>query len=48
MQSAPVQGPRKQNIVQVPKFHGYGNENPTEWAKRFDITCLTNNWRVAR
>ena len=43
MQPAPVQGLREQNITQVPKFYGYGNKDPTEWAKRFDATCLTNN-----
>ncbi len=48
MQPAPVQGSREQNIAQVSKFHGYENENPTEWVKRFDAVCLTNNWRAAR
>jgi len=48
LQSAPVQASRKQNIAQVPKFHGYGNEDLTEWAKGFDAACLTNNWRAAR
>ena len=48
MQPAPAQAPREQNIAQVPKFHGYGNENPSEWAKRFDAACLTNNWRPNR
>ncbi len=48
LQPAPAQAPREQNIVQVPKFHGYGNENPAEWAKRFDAACLTNNWRPNR
>ncbi len=42
MQPAPAQA---QNIAQVPKFHGYGNEDPAEWTKRFDAACLTNNWR---
>ncbi len=41
-------GSRKQNITQVPKFHGYRNEDSAEWAKRFDTACLTNNWRAAR
>ena len=48
MQPTPIQEPRKQNIAQVPKFHGYGNEDPAEWAKRFDVAYLTNNWRAAR
>ncbi len=48
LQSVPVQGPRKQSITQIPKFHGYENEDLTEWAKRFDVACLTNNWRAAR
>jgi len=48
MQLTPAQAPREQNITQIPKFHGYGNEDPTEWVKRFDVTCLTNNWRAAR
>ena len=48
LQLALAQAPREQNIAQVPKFHGYGNEDPTEWAKRFDAACLTNNWRPAR
>src|SRR6266498_1705100 len=48
LQPALAQAPREQNIAQVPKFHGYGNEDPTEWAKRFDAACLTNNWRAAR
>ncbi len=48
MQSASAQVSREQNIVQVLKFHGYGNEDPTKWAKRFDAVCLTNNWRPAR
>jgi len=43
LQPAPVQAPRKQNIAQIPKFHGYGNEDSTEWVKRFDTACLTNN-----
>ena len=43
MQSASVNTPKKQNIAQVPKFNGYENENSAEWAKRFDVTCLTNN-----
>ncbi len=33
LQLAPVQGPREQSIAQVSKFHRYGNEDPTEWAK---------------
>ena len=48
LQPAPAQTPREQNIVQVSKFHGYRNEDPTKWAKRFDAVCLTNNWRAAR
>src|SRR6266498_4996065 len=48
LQPAPAQASRKQNITQVPKFHGYENEDPTEWAKRFNAACLTNNWRAAR
>jgi len=48
LQPAPAQAPREQNIAQVPKFHRYGNENPSEWAKRFDAACLTNNWRLNR
>ncbi len=48
MQSAPVQRPRKQNIAQVSKFHGYRNKNPAKWAKRFDVACLTNNWQAAQ
>ncbi len=48
LQPAPAQAPREQNIAQVPKFHGYGNEDPAEWAKRFDAACLTNNWRAPR
>ncbi len=48
LQPAPVQAPREQSIAQVPKFHGYGNEDPTKWAKRFDAACLMNNWRLAR
>ncbi len=48
MQPASAQASREQNIAQVPKFHEYGNEDPTEWAKRFDVACLTNNWRAAR
>jgi len=43
LQPAPAQAPREHNIAQVPKFHGYGNKDPTEWAKRFDAACLTNN-----
>src|SRR6266498_1531136 len=43
LQPTPAQVPREQNIAQVPKFYGYGNENPVEWAKRFDAACLTNN-----
>ncbi len=30
LQPAPAQAPREQNIVQVPKFHGYENEDPAE------------------
>ncbi len=45
MQPASAQALRKQNIAQVPKFHGYGNKDSAEWAKRFDAACLTNNWR---
>ncbi len=48
LQPAPAQAPREQNIAQVPKFHGYGNEDPAEWAKRFDAVCLMNNWRPNR
>ena len=48
LQPAPAQASREQNIAQVPKFHGYGNEDPAEWAKRFDAACLTNNWRPNR
>src|SRR6266498_3955140 len=48
LQLAPVQAPREQNIAQVPKFHGYGNEDPAEWVKRFNAACLTNNWRPNR
>src|SRR6266542_1698396 len=48
LQPALAQAPREQNIAQVPKFYGYGNEDPTEWAKRFDAACLTNNWRLNR
>ncbi len=48
LQLAPAQAFREQNIAQVPKFHGYGNEDPTKWAKRFDVVCLTNNWRSVR
>ncbi len=44
MQPASANRPKEQNIVQVFKFNGYGNEDLTEWAKRFDIACLTNNW----
>ena len=43
-----AQAPREQNIAQVSKFHGYGNEDPAEWAKRFDAAYLTNNWRPNR
>ena len=43
MQPALAQIPKEHNIAQVPKFYGYRNENPTEWIKRFDTTCLTNN-----
>ena len=45
LQLAPAQALREQNIAQVPKFHGYENEDPAKWAKRFDAACLTNNWR---
>ena len=48
MQPASAPAPREQSIAQIPKFYGYGNEDLTEWAKRFDATCLTNNWRPAR
>jgi len=48
LQSAPAQVPREQNIAQVLKFHRYRNEDPTEWAKRFDAAYLTNNWRAVR
>ncbi len=48
LQPVPAQASREQNISQMPKFYGYENENPTKWAKRFDTTCLTNNWRAAR
>src|SRR6266511_769902 len=40
LQPAPAKAPREQNITQVPKFHGYGNEDPAEWAKRFDAAYL--------
>ncbi len=30
MQPALVQGPREQNIAQIPKFHGYGNKDPAK------------------
>ncbi len=46
LQPVPAQASKEQNIAQVPKFHGYGNEDPAEWAKRFDAACLTNNWRL--
>ncbi len=39
---------RKQSIVQISKFRGYGNEDLAEWAKRFDVTYLINNWRANR
>ena len=48
MQPALAQVLREQTIAQVLKFHEYGNENLTEWAKRFDAACLTNNWRAVR
>ena len=48
MQPALAQIPREQNIAQVLKFHGYENEDPSKWAKRFDAACLTNNWRLAQ
>ena len=48
MQPAPAQALREQNIAQVLKIHGYGNEDPAKWAKRFDAACLTNNWRPNR
>ena len=48
MQPALAQASREQNIAQVSKFHGYGNEDLAEWAKRFDAVCLTNNWRPNR
>jgi len=44
IQPASANVSRKQNIAQVPKFNGYGNENLAEWTKRFDVACLTNNW----
>ena len=44
MQPALANRPKKQNITQISKFHGYRNENPVEWAKRFNAICLTNNW----
>ncbi len=47
MQPVSPQGPQKQNITQIPKFHRYRNKDPTEWVKRFDAACLINNWRVA-
>ncbi len=43
LQPASAQALKEQNIAQVPKFHGYENEDPTKWAKRFDAACLTNN-----
>ena len=43
LQPTSAQAPREQNIAQVSKFYEYGNEDPTEWAKRFDAACLTNN-----
>ncbi len=48
LQPASAPAPKEQNIAQVPKFHDYRNEDPAEWAKRFDATCLTNNWRLNR
>ena len=30
LQPASAQALKKQNITQVPKFHGYGNEDPSE------------------
>ena len=48
LQLVPAQALREQNIAQILKFHGYGNEDPTKWAKRFDAACLINNWRPAR
>src|SRR6266498_421430 len=48
LQPTPAQALREQNIAQVPKFHGYRNEDPAEWAKRFDAVCLTNNWKLNR
>ncbi len=48
LQLALAQAFREQNIAQVLKFHRYGNEDPAEWAKRFDAACLTNNWRPNR
>ncbi len=43
MQLALVNASREQNIAQVPKFNGYENEDPAEWAKRFNAACFTNN-----
>ncbi len=43
MQPVLVNRSRKQNIAQVFKFNRYGNENLTEWVKRFDAICLMNN-----
>ncbi len=39
---------KEQNIAQVPKFNKYRNEDSAEWAKRFDMTCLINNWQANR
>ena len=36
LQSALVQGPREQNIAQIPKFYGYGNE--VQYTNRFKRT----------
>jgi len=30
LQPTSAQASREQNIAQVPKFHGYGNEDPAE------------------
>ena len=46
MQPASANKPKEQNITQVFKFSGYKNKNPAKWVKRFDTTCLTNNWQV--
>ncbi len=48
IQLASANVPREQNITQVSKFNGYGNEDPAEWTKRFNMICLTNNWQANR